>query len=96
LFKNDVSSVSPSIINKENISITTNNNLLSIDLINIQTEQFSIIIFDLLGKTIYTEKIQVSQPNSKIPINVNLNTGTYLCKVIAGNKEYTQKIEIVR
>ncbi|NLO19958.1 MAG: T9SS type A sorting domain-containing protein [Ignavibacteria bacterium] len=96
MFKNDASSVSPSIINKENISITTNNNLICIDLIDIHAEQLSIIISDLLGKTIYTENIQVSQSNCKIPINLNLNTGTYLCKVIAGNKEYTQKIEIVR
>ncbi len=96
MFKNDVSSVSPTIINKENILITTNNNFISIDLIDINTEQLTIIISDLLGKTIYTENIKVSQSNSKIPINVTLNTGTYLCKVIAGNKEYTQKIEIVR
>ncbi len=96
LFKNKETSVSPSIINKENISINTNNNLISLELNDINTEQLSIIISDLLGKTIYTENIQVNQSNSKIPINVNLNTGTYLCKVIVGNKEYTQKIEIVR
>ncbi|HPI20759.1 MAG TPA: T9SS type A sorting domain-containing protein [Candidatus Kapabacteria bacterium] len=96
LFKKTETGVSPNVINNENISITTNNNLISIDLIDINTEQLSIIISDLLGKTIYTENIQVSQSNSKIPINIYLNTGTYLCKVIAGNKEYTQKIEIVR
>lgn len=96
LFKNTKTSTLPTIINKENISIITNNNLICIDLIDIHSEQLSIIISDLLGKTIYTENIQVSQSNCKIPINLNLNTGTYLCKVIAGNKEYTQKIEIVR
>jgi len=96
MFKNDASSISPTIINKENISISTNNNLISIDIIDINAEQLSIFISDLLGKTIYTENIQVNQSNCNIPINIDLNTGTYLCKVIAGNKEYTQKIEIVR
>jgi len=96
MLKKTETSVSPSIINKENISITTNNNLISIELTDINTEQLTIIISDLLGKTIFTKKIKVSQSNSKIPINVTLNTGTYLCKVIADNKEYTQKIEIVR
>ena len=96
MFKNVISSVSPNVKSNENISITTTNNLISIDLIDIHSEQLTIIISDLLGKTIYTENIQVSQSNSKIPININLNTGTYLCKVIAGNKEFTQKIEIVR
>jgi hypothetical protein len=70
--------------------------LISIDFTDIHSEQISIIISDLLGKTIFTENIQVSQSISKIPIHFNLNTGIYLCKVIAGNKEYTQKIEIVR
>ena len=96
MFKNDVSSVSPTLINKENISIKTNNNLISIELNDINTEQLSIIISDLLGKTVFSENIQVDQSNNKIPIYINLNTGTYLCKVIADNKEYTQKIEIVR
>lgn len=59
-------------------------------------EKLSVMITDLLGKKIYEEEFINVMPNSKITLKTELQSGIYICKILAGNKEYSQKIQIVR
>ncbi|MBN8702701.1 MAG: T9SS type A sorting domain-containing protein [Bacteroidetes bacterium] len=44
-------------------------------------ELFEITIFDLLGKNVFYKKLPVGFGKNNIPLQVNLLTGTYICKI---------------
>jgi WD40 repeat protein len=55
-----------------------------------------ILIIDITGKILYTEELFKLDNNEKKSLNLNLPSGIYICKITAGDREYTQKFEIVR
>jgi hypothetical protein len=56
----------------------------------------NIVISDILGKQLYEETIQGVQINNNYEINAILPSGLYICRIITGQNEYSQKIQIVR
>jgi len=77
------------------IKIIVDDNKILIESIEFK-EIINITISDILGKEIYTENLFNIQPNSKNVLKAVLPSGFYICNVKAGDKEYSQKIEIVR
>lgn len=53
-------------------------------------------ISDILGKQIYEEKLITVMPNNIYQLKAALPSGLYICNITTKNKEYSQKIEIVR
>jgi hypothetical protein len=84
------------IIDDDIIHIFVQNNNIVLELQNIKEKNIAIEIYDLQGRIIYQDTINILSPNNKLLLNINLFTGFYICKVKSGIKEFSQKIEIVR
>lgn len=77
------------------IKIIVDDNKILIESIEFN-EYIDITISDILGKLINTENLFNIQPNSKNALKAVFPSGFYIRNVKAGEKEYSQKIEIVR
>jgi len=81
---------------KEIITISFLNNNIIIQTENIYEDSLITEIYDLQSKIVFSQTFENTNPNNRITIPMHLNSGIYFCKVKAGDKEYSQKIEIVR
>ncbi|HEY9177298.1 MAG TPA: T9SS type A sorting domain-containing protein [Flavipsychrobacter sp.] len=60
-----------------------------------QAEDFSVVLTDMAGKTLYTEHVQSGMAyNSRIPVH-NLPAGTYILHVDGGNVNMTKKVSVM-
>ena len=96
VFKNRYSGVEEPEETKNKLNIFTENGNVSIQIDEVVTDRVEIIIYDLLGKNIYSEVINDGLTGVKYNLKTNLATGVYICKFIIGKKEYSKKFEIVR
>jgi hypothetical protein len=71
-----------------------NGNLRLLEPYNI--DNVKLTITDISGKIYNQYEIEYLEINIDYPTALNLPSGIYLCKIIAGDKEFTQKFEIVR
>jgi hypothetical protein len=78
------------------INIQSLNGKLIFELNDIIFPKLTVILSDLRGKKHYQNSFDIQTGQTKIELDTKLSNGIYLCKIIVGNKEYTQKIEIVR
>ncbi len=76
--------------------IYVNNGTIMLKFSNDSFSKIRIEIYNLLGSIFYSEEINNNTKENQIALNTNLPSGIYICKIISGNKEYSQKIEIVR
>jgi WD40 repeat protein len=81
---------------KEPLKIITENGIIFLEIQEFISQNISVLISDLLGKKYYQENINHQLGQTRVELNADLSSGIYLCKVIADQKEYCQKIEIVR
>ena len=84
-------------LNKENIAIFPNptNGLLTIELNTLGQKTIQISVIDLLGKTVFENKLTFNQGLIRKTINLdNLNNGLYLIRLQSEGKIYTEKLVV--
>lgn len=54
-----------------------------------QSEDVQFIVYDQVGKVVYTAKVKTENGHNKIPLNpTNLRSGLYFCKIIGSRQTY--------
>jgi hypothetical protein len=96
LFKNKPTGITDAYNSEIMVSVYVEDTRIYIKTKNVELHNAKIEISDLLGKLLYVENIEILKAYNSVTVKAILPSGIYLCKIITGNREYFQKIEIVR